>query len=51
MIHYKAAHLYILQTLDDDDGGGADGDDDKSSYLLSTYFLGNALSAVNVYII
>lgn len=49
MTHYNAAHLYILQTSDDDDGGGAD--DDKSSYLLSTYFLGNALSAINVFII
>lgn len=51
MIHYNAAHLYILQTFDDEDGGGADGADDKSSYLLSTYFLGNALSAINVFII
>lgn len=65
MFHYNVTRLYSLQTFDDnddddDDDGGGDGgagggagvgDDGNSLFLLSTYFLSNALSTLPVYVI
>lgn len=55
-LHRKVTHLYSLGTSDGGGGGGIGGgeeddDDVKSSYLLSTYFLGNALSLSTVCVI
>ena len=54
MLRHKVTHLYSLGTFHGGGGGGIGGgeddDDVTSSYLLSTYFLGNALSTSTVYV-